>query len=692
MKESRKEKGVLGRLFQHMGMFKITMVIAIILSAVSSVINLYAFVCVYNVAKEIVQSLGNIHSLDQTYMVDMGWRAVFLILTSFGLYGMALLFSHITAFNTVAKLRIQIVRHIGNLPLGYHTTNPSGKQRKIIEKNSDNLETLIAHQIPDFAGAVALPVAFLVFMFVYDWRLSLICLIPILVGFGILYYMLKDESEGFAKQYQKSAEDISNAVTEYVRGIAVVKVFRQTANSFQRYKAAVKEYGDYLLKYALSMQNTDSAYHAAINGIFFFLIPGGIILFNAGSNPEKTVLSFLFFAVLIPTVVTILARIMNSSSNLMISQASLDTIDQILREKPLPETKTPQLPKGYDISLDHVSFSYEDAAGKALDDVSLDVPEGTITALVGESGGGKSTVANLIARFWDVDEGVIRVGGVDVREMDYKYWMEQVSIVFQDTNLFKMSIMENVAVFNPDASREDVLQALHLAQCDDILEKLPQGADTVIGTKGIYLSGGEMQRIALARAILKNAPVVLLDEATAFADAENEYLMPDGFLRYDFERQLRDHERCTAVPCRDSVAIPHFTQETAYCSLLCSDVFDHGDGSPAADAACIPTVQPPVYRHDRHVYKADSGDVHVLPSGADNHGKRVCCSYGQAAYIKEVFGPGIRDVSLSSYDTGGIQSDSGCHAASGSWIMAQSYGDAGVSDGAAADRSCHNRE
>ena len=525
MKESRKEKGVLGRLFQHMGMFKITMVIAIILSAVSSVINLYAFVCVYNVAKEIVQSLGNIHSLNQTYMVDMGWRAVFLILMSFGLYGMALLFSHITAFNTVAKLRIQIVRHIGNLPLGYHTTNPSGKQRKIIEKNSDNLETLIAHQIPDFAGAVALPVAFLVFMFVYDWRLSLICLIPILVGFGILYYMLKDENEGFAKQYQKSAEDISNAVTEYVRGIAVVKVFRQTANSFQRYKAAVKEYGDYLLKYALSMQNTDSAYHAAINGIFFFLIPGGIILFNAGSNPEKTVLSFLFFAVLIPTVVTILARIMNSSSNLMISQASLDAIDQILREKPLPETKTPRLPKSYDISLDHVSFSYEDAAGKALDDVSLDVPEGTITALVGESGGGKSTVANLIARFWDVDEGVIRVGGVDVREMDYKYWMEQVSIVFQDTNLFKMSIMENVAVFNPDASREDVLQALHLAQCDDILEKLPQGADTVIGTKGIYLSGGEMQRIALARAILKNAPVVLLDEATAFADAENEYLI-----------------------------------------------------------------------------------------------------------------------------------------------------------------------
>ena len=203
----------------------------------------------------------------------------------------------------------------------------------------------------------------------------------------------------------------------------------------------------------------------------------------------------------------------------------MDAIDQILKEKPLPETKKPQSPRGYDISLDHVSFSYGKTAGKALDDISLDVPEGTITALVGESGGGKSTIANLIARFWDVDEGAIRVGGVDVREMDYKHWMEQVSIVFQDTNLFKMSIKENVAVFNPDASREDVFQALHLAQCDDILEKLPQGADTVIGTKGIYLSGGEMQRIALARAILKNAPVVLLDEATAFADAENEYLI-----------------------------------------------------------------------------------------------------------------------------------------------------------------------
>lgn len=520
-----KEKGVLSRLFYYMGLFKITMVLSIILSVAAAVLNLSAFICVYHVGREIVGSLGDFAALNQTYLVEMGWQAVFLIASSFGIYGLALLFSHITAFHTVARMRIQLIWHIGSLPLGYHMTNPSGKQRKIIEKNTDNLETLIAHQIPDFAQSAALPVAFLVFMFVYDWRLSLICLIPIAIAFGILASMLKDESEGFVKQYQKSAEDISNAATEYVRGISVVKVFGRTANSFRRYQAAVREYGDYMIKYALSMQNTDSAYNAIINGIFFFLIPGGIILFNFGGDPERMVLSFLFFAVLIPTVVTMLGRIMKSSSNLMISKASLDVIDRMFAEKPLPKETHPLTPDRYDLVLDHVSFAYESGAGKALDDVSLTIEQGTITAFVGESGGGKSTIANLIARFWDVQEGIVKIGGVDVRNIDYNRWMEQVSIVFQDTNLFKLSIIENVAIFCPDASREEILHALHLAQCDDILEKFPDGADTVIGTKGVYLSGGEMQRIALARAILKDAPVVLLDEATAFADAENEYLI-----------------------------------------------------------------------------------------------------------------------------------------------------------------------
>lgn len=520
-----KKQNVLGRLFSYMGKFKITMALSMIMAAFSAVVNLSAFVCVYHVAKEIVQSWGDFSTLNQTYLTELGWQAVFRISMAFGTYGMALLFSHITAFNTVARIRISLIEHIGQLPLGYHSINPSGKLRKIIEKNTDNLETLISHHIPDFVQSAVLPIAFLAFMFLYDWRLSVVCLIPILIGFILLASMLKGESEGFVQQVQTAGEDIGNAATEYVRGISVVKTFGQTASSFQRYKAAVKEYADFMTKYSFSMENAFSAYNMIINGIFFFLIPGGIILFNLGKDLERTILTFIFFAVLIPFVVTILTKIMHSSSNLMIAEASLMAIDKILSEKPLPTAARPGTPDGYGIVLNHVSFAYEAGADKALDDVSLEIKPGTITALVGESGGGKSTIANLIARFWDTQAGTVRIGNVDVRDMDYEEWMKQVSIVFQDTNLFKMSILDNVAFYKPGATREEVLRALHLAQCDDILEKLPNGADTVIGTKGVYLSGGEMQRITLARAILKDAPVVLLDEATAFADAENEHLI-----------------------------------------------------------------------------------------------------------------------------------------------------------------------
>ena len=520
-----KKQNVLGRLFSYMGKFKITMALSMIMAAFSAVVNLSAFVCVYHVAKEIVQSWGDFSTLNQAYLTELGWQAVFRISMAFGTYGMALLFSHITAFNTVARIRISLIEHIGQLPLGYHSINPSGKLRKIIEKNTDNLETLISHHIPDIVQSAVLPIAFLAFMFLYDWRLSVVCLIPILIGFILLASMLKGESEGFVQQVQTAGEDIGNAATEYVRGISVVKTFGQTASSFQRYKAAVKEYADFMTKYSFSMENAFSAYNTIINGIFFFLIPGGIILFNLGKDLERTILTFIFFAVLIPFVVTILTKIMHSSSNLMIAEASLVAIDKILSEKPLPTAARPGTPDGYGIVLDHVSFAYEAGADKALDDVSLEIKPGTITALVGESGGGKSTIANLIARFWDSQAGTVRIGNVDVRDMDYEEWMKQVSIVFQDTNLFKMSILDNVAFYKPGATREEVLRALHLAQCDDILEKLPNGADTVIGTKGVYLSGGEMQRITLARAILKDAPVVLLDEATAFADAENEHLI-----------------------------------------------------------------------------------------------------------------------------------------------------------------------
>ena len=514
----------IGKLLKFSGPFRITILLSAVFSAFSAVINLKAYLCVYGVAKVLIQSSGNFGALDLAAMKALGMQAVWYVCMGFGVYGMALLCSHISAYNTVARIRMQLIRHLGTLPLGYHSLHPSGKQRKIIEKNTDNLEILIAHNIPDYVQSLVLPIAFLVFMFRYDWRLSLICLVPILIGFILLFSMLKGESSGFIGQVQKSGEDISNAATEYVRGIAVVKTFGQTASSFRRYQRAVKDYADFMTKYAFSMENAFSLYTAIVNAVFLFLIPGGIVLYNLGGGAEKTIMTFAFFAVLIPLVASILTKLMHSSSNLMLADASFTAIEEMLAEKPLAETKKQPVPQNGEIRLDHVSFQYE-AGVKALDDVSLTIRPGTVTALVGESGGGKSTVANLIARFWDVSEGSVTVGGVDVRELDYADWMKHISIVFQDTNLFKMSVAENVAMYKPGASREEIMEALRQAQCEDILEKLPNGVDSVIGARGVYLSGGEMQRIALARAILKDAPIVLLDEATAFADAENEYLI-----------------------------------------------------------------------------------------------------------------------------------------------------------------------
>ena len=514
----------IGKLLKFSGPFRITILLSAVFSAFSAVINLKAYLCVYGVAKVLIQSSGNFGALDLAAMKALGMQAVWYVCMGFGIYGMALLCSHISAYNTVARIRMQLIRHLGTLPLGYHILHPSGKQRKIIEKNTDNLEILIAHNIPDYVQSLVLPIAFLVFMFRYDWRLSLICLVPILIGFILLFSMLKGESSGFIEQVQKSGEDISNAATEYVRGIAVVKTFGQTASSFRRYQRAVKDYADFMTKYAFSMENAFSLYTTIVNAVFLFLIPGGIVLYNLGGGAEKTIMTFAFFAVLIPLVASILTKLMHSSSNLMLADASFTAIEEMLAEKPLAETKKQPVPQNGEIRLDHVSFQYE-AGVKALDDVSLTIRPGTVTALVGESGGGKSTVANLIARFWDVSEGSVTVGGVDVRELDYADWMKHISIVFQDTNLFKMSVAENVAMYKPGASREEIMEALRQAQCEDILEKLPNGVDSVIGARGVYLSGGEMQRIALARAILKDAPIVLLDEATAFADAENEYLI-----------------------------------------------------------------------------------------------------------------------------------------------------------------------
>jgi len=516
----KKKKGLIARLMGHAGKLKITMVLSWLFSAISGVINIGTYICIYYVAQTLLQNNGTFHTGEAA---KYGWMVFQLASASFGVYGLGLALSHITAFKIMANVRIQLIRHLGKTPLGYHAVNPSGKVRKIIEKNAENTENFVAHQMPDMAQSIVMPIAFLVSMFYFDWRMSLVCLIPIIIGFISLSTMLKTERGDFIKNYQAALGDMGNAGVEYVRGISVVKVFGQTVHSFKRFYKSIMEYQKFAVKYVLSMEKPMSIYITAVNGLFFFLVPAAIILYNFTDSPEKVLLSFVFFIVFMPLVSVILMRIMSASSNMMMATQALDAIEEILEVPVQKKTDTPKTPSGSDIVFDHVSFGYGDGASEAVSDLSFVAKAGSVTALVGPSGSGKSTVANLIARFWDTDTGIISVGGVNVQERDYDIWMKQLSFVFQDAGLLKMSIADNVAFCVEHATEEEIVAALHAAQCDDILEKLPDGIHTVVGTKGIYLSGGEMQRIALARAILQDAPVVLLDEATAFADPENEY-------------------------------------------------------------------------------------------------------------------------------------------------------------------------
>lgn len=523
------EKKVLKRLMKHAGKYKITMILSWVFSAIAGILSLGPYICIYFVAVELLKAGNNLSLLDNDLMRHYGWMAVNATVISFMFYGIGLMLSHITAFNLMANIRIKIIRRLGEVPLGYHITNSSGKLRKIIEKNAENTENFIAHQLPDTVQAIVTPLAFMISMFYFDWRLTLICMIPVAIGFIALSFMIRKESSDFLKQYQQSLGDMGNAAVEYVRGISVVKVFGQTVHSFKRFHNSIMAYKKFVTRYALSMKRPMGLYITAVNGIFFVLIPAGIVFYQWSANKESFILSFIFFIVFTPLIAVLLMRIMYSSSNKMITSQALDVMENIIDEKVMDNKINTKRPDNYDITFDSVSFNYEEKGKKIIDKVSFTAKEGTVTALVGPSGGGKSTIANLIARFWDVNSGSIRVGGVDIKELDYNEWIKNISFVFQDIGLFKMSIADNVSFNNPDATESEILNALHMARCDDIIEKLPNGIHTIIGTKSIYLSGGEMQRIALARAILKDAPVIILDEATAFADPENEIKIQQAF-------------------------------------------------------------------------------------------------------------------------------------------------------------------
>lgn len=524
----KKKRSNLPFLFGAMGPFRICMVMSVVLAVFSAIASIMAYTNVYEIANEILLKCSSGESIDGDRIVIYGKNIVFMVCMGYGLYGMSLLFSHITAFNTASRLKNMLIVHIGKLPGGYHDTNPSGSVRKVIEKNTDLTETLIAHQIPNTTMSVVLPIVFVVFMFRYSVALSVACLIPVIIGFVLLMMIMMGNGSDFVRKYQQASKDMANAAVEYVRGIPVMKTFGQTADSFQRYKSSVQGFSDYVYQFAVSMMKADSLYNTAINSIFYALIPAALVAYQRSNGSLKVVCSFLFFASIIPLEVTILKRIMSNSSEAIIVDEAMECVREVLNEKPMAYEGN-MIPDKHFVTFENVAFRYAEDLPYVLKDVSLEMREGELTALVGMSGGGKSTIAQLAARLRDVTGGKVSIGGIDIRNIPEHALNDMISVVFQESTLLKTSIAKNVALYQKDASKEKIMEALRLAQCADIIEKLPDGIDTIYGSKGVYLSGGEVQRIAIARAILKDAPIVILDEATAFADAENEYLIRKAF-------------------------------------------------------------------------------------------------------------------------------------------------------------------
>ncbi len=462
-------------------------------------------------------------------VTSYGWSAVLFAVISIVVYIAALMCSHMSAFRVAANIRKELMRHITALPLGVTEKYGSGKLRRIVNSSSAATETYLAHRLPDKAGAVATPIGLLFLLLAFDWRLGLLSLVPVVLGFLIMMKMTGKDMEKRMEQYQNALADMSNEAVEYVRGVPVVKTFGQTIFSFKRFKDAIDNYETWVIAYTKGLRLPMMFYTTAINGVFAFLIAGGI-LFTRGGVTNELLLNLIFYIVITPVIGTTLTKIMFMSEDAMIVGDAINRIDEVLNEKPLSESSVNNIPKNNGITLEHVSYAYDkrsDSANpiskkNALNDVSLSIKPGQTVALVGASGGGKTTLANIVTRFFDPGEGRILIGNIDIRDIPKETLMNKVSFVFQNSRLIKASILENIRMAKPDATREEIAHALEAAQCLDIIEKLPNGIDTVVGTKGVYLSGGEQQRIAIARAILKNAPILILDEATAFADPDNE--------------------------------------------------------------------------------------------------------------------------------------------------------------------------
>lgn len=521
-----KKQSNLKKLFGYAGGYRYLTIASWILSAVSALVALLPFVYIWRVIKEVLDVAPDYGSAQN--LTHNGWMAVLFSVVAILIYVAGLLCSHLAAFRVQANIRSQAMHHIVTLPMGFMDGIGSGKVRKIVYESSAATETYLAHQLPDKASALATPVGLLILLLVFDWRLGLLSLVPIVIAFLIMSAMTGKRMAKKMEEYNNALGQMSNEAVEYVRGISVVKTFGQSVFSFKRFKAAIDNYEKWVIAYTKELRAPMMFYTTLVNAIFAILIAAALFMTSGGVTNEF-LLNLMYYIIITPIITLTLTKIMYASENKLIVADAMERIDSIMEMKPLPESKNPQHPHDNSVELTGVSFKYKDSEKNALEDISIRIEPGEHIALVGPSGGGKTTLASIVARFWDADSGTVKVGGVNVKDISKEELMNTVSFVFQDSKLLKTSILENVRMARPNASREEVLQALHAAQCDDILEKLPNGVDTVVGAKGVYLSGGEQQRITIARVMLKNAPILILDEATAFADPDNESKVQAAF-------------------------------------------------------------------------------------------------------------------------------------------------------------------
>nr|WP_234958896.1 ABC transporter ATP-binding protein [Sporanaerobacter sp. PP17-6a] len=509
---------------------KSLMISSVIFSALAAVASFIPYIAIYYIVREIMGTYPDFGELDMQRAIGFGWIAFGGIILNILLYFAALMCSHLAAFGTLYELKVNFASYLAKVPLGFHVLVGSGKLRKIMDENIEKIEGFIAHQLPDIVASFVAPAVMIAILLSVDWRFGLSAILGVAIAFVIEMKAYGNEgAKAMMEKYQDSMEDMNNAAVEYIRGITVVKAFRQTVYSFRRMHSAIKEYTNMVIPYTLSWENYMSAFTTIVNNIYLFLIPVGILIGIHTTDYVLFASKFIFYLIFVPSIATVMLKIMYVSSNGMQIMGGVERMDKILSEPHLPQPINPKTIDQYEIVFENVFFSYTGQEAAALSDVSFRAEENQITAIVGPSGGGKSTVAHLIPRFFDVLGGSIKIGGVDIKDMKSEYLMEKVSFVFQDVFLFKQSILDNIRIGNQNATDEQVVAAARAAQCHEFIEKLPDKYHTVIGTRGVHLSGGEQQRIAIARAIVKDAPIVVLDEATAFSDPENEYLIQRAF-------------------------------------------------------------------------------------------------------------------------------------------------------------------